>query len=180
MTDNSPMIKIGTAQKMKGNITGEWRKLKNIEFADNSELQSFGYYCFGGISIKELKIPESSEFLTIEKSTFLGSSIEKITISSKIKKISEGCFENYTKLKEFSIPKNSELQIIEKGAFDFSSIKKISLPIHLKEISESCFERCRKLQEVEINENSELQIIGKRAFSNSRIRKSVKDVFLAA
>ena len=37
MTDNSPMIKIGTAQKMKGNITGEWRKLKEKgekEYAD--------------------------------------------------------------------------------------------------------------------------------------------------
>ena len=31
MTDNSSMIKIEAAQKMKGNITGEWRKLKNIE-----------------------------------------------------------------------------------------------------------------------------------------------------
>ena len=30
MTDNSPMIKIRTAHKMKGNITGVWRKLKKM------------------------------------------------------------------------------------------------------------------------------------------------------
>ena len=92
------------------------KQLRNIEFANDSKLQ------------------------TINLKAFCESTIENIKIPSKLKQIGEKAFFYCEKLSRIKIEDDSELQIIEKEAFAFSSIESITISSNLYQLKEKwCF-----------------------------------------
>ena len=90
---------------------------------------------FNTAKMKSIQFASDSELQTIEKDAFYNSTIDNITIPSSLIKIGEKSFSN-SKIKKFQIPKNSELRIIDKQAFSFSTIESFTVPPSLIHIGE--------------------------------------------
>lgn len=131
-----------------------------------------------------ISIPES--VVSIGEYAFLGSSIETITLPSKIRIIQSGTFEGCEKLSSVVIPDVVEeikdsafarcfslklcsfpkhLNNIDNNAFCYTALEEISLPIGLRRIGEGAF-KSSKIRKVTLP--SSLKIIGNDAFADCR------------
>ena len=88
------------------------KRLKNIEFSENSELETIGEY------------------------SFCNSAIENISIPSSLKRIERNAFENCKELIQISFSENSELRSIGEYALTNSSIKDINIPSKVELLKE--------------------------------------------
>ena len=106
--------------------------------------------------IRKVVISPDSEMRVINKNAFFHSSIESISISSRIVKICDYAFEKCTQLRAIDIPNNSELQIIGKAAFFETSLTDFILPQKVKKIDDA-FRGGERIQLFEIDEYSEIE-----------------------
>ncbi|KAK8841019.1 hypothetical protein M9Y10_027856 [Tritrichomonas musculus] len=107
----------------------ECRKLKKIEFQENSELHSIGLYSFSSTNIAKITIPKSVEF--IEDSAFaLCHSLEDVVFEkeSKLQAIPYGLFSCSRNLQKVEIPDDSSIRYIGENAFIFNIIQKFFIP----------------------------------------------------
>lgn len=81
---------------------------------------------------------------------FKNSSIESISIPSKVVKIDKGAFANCEQLESFEFQESSELQFIGELAFNYSSIESITIPSKVTQISKLAFSDSINLKTVEI------------------------------
>lgn len=115
---------------------------------------------------KQLKIIEfekDSILNSIGKNAFTGTSIEKVTIPSKVTSIGEAAFFNFERLKTVEFEKDSNLNSIGKNAFSETPIEKVTIPSSCTEISESSFSQCKQLKIVEFEKDSILNSNGTSA-----------------
>lgn len=121
------------------------KKIKSIEFSDNSKLEFLGKYSFSLSSIESIKIPSS----VILIDTF--------------------AFSNCKELKKVEFSKGSKLKILDQFIFSYTSIENILIPSEITKIDDNAFIQCKKLKKVEISEDSKLESIGYCVFSYSSI-----------
>lgn len=117
------------------------KKLRFVDFAENSILK------------------------IIEKNAFENTSIEHIKIPQFVMEIKRRTFLNCSKLKQLEFHKNSELNKINFFAFKSCMDISIVIPPHVTEISNSAFQYCYQIV-AEIDENSQLKSIRKNMFND--------------
>ena len=121
--------------------------------------------------LKKVEFSENSNMQIIERFAFSGAQIEKISIPASVTKICERAFLCCSLLEKVEIPKNSSLQIIENSAFQGAGITDIFIPPSITKISKHTFYRCNRLQKIEIPENSNLREIESNSFIFTQIEK---------
>lgn len=119
--------------------------------------------------LKQISFENESNLQTIEKFAFNKSSIESITIPSQVSIIGKNAFYYCSRFQKIEFEINSNLQQIEQNAFSGSSIEKIKIPSQTTVIHEKAFYQCKKLRKIEIGYDSKLQTIGKHAFFLTQI-----------
>lgn len=128
----------------------------------NKKRHDYDVLLFARRDIKTAKIP--SFVKRIASFAFQKSSVENVSIPSKVEEISEGCFKECKQLANVTTTKRSHLRIIGKDAFLGSKIESINIPSSVTVICESAFAFCKSLKNVEISKDSNLQEIQKSAF----------------
>lgn len=119
--------------------------------------------------IKEIIFPENSEIEIFREKAFKNSTIERITIPSKVKIIEKLCFYNCKNLTTVNFSSNSELDLIEESAFEGTQIERITIPKNVIIIGDKCFKDCKNLKTVIFESNSEIRFFNESLFINSSI-----------
>lgn len=148
-----PQVKI-----LKQRSFGHHKKLKTVEFTENSQLKSIENNTFELSSIQKVVLPASFE--EIDGYSFSDSdNLVDIEISPKNKNFQ--LFENKYLLKK-SDPKNTTFDILICARRD---IENAIIPSQIKVISNCSFQNCQKLESLSFEPNSSLEIIESYAFS---------------
>lgn len=130
-----------------------------------SNIIQIGEGAFQSSQLAQIEFSKDTKFEIIEKNMFNYTKLEKISISSRIKKICEGAFYFCKYFERIDIPNNSELQVIERDVFACTQIRCIFIPSLISFIGENAFENCYCLQLIEIADKSTLQKINKNVFN---------------
>lgn len=121
------------------------------------------------IDIKSIIVPKT--IITIGQSSFFGSSINSISISSSVIKIDQYSFSQCKNLKSINFSINSQLQSIGRLAFSESSISSIKIPSKVTQIDEGAFFKCKSLKTIEFSQDSQLETISKELLLESSIER---------
>lgn len=138
------------------------------------------------INLKYIEVPEDSELEFIDEYAFYESSIEKITIPSKVIELKEGWCESTPNLTKIEVSPDNPFfsayddkliirkSSIEEENYDILSfcvrdIKDITIPSFIKKIEPDAFHKCNRIKNVKFTSDSELKIIDKYAFNCSSI-----------
>ena len=187
------------------------QKIKKIFISENSKLNeifSIGYSSIESIFIppkvtvihpftfnccdqlKYVEFSSNSESLTIEKSAFNDSEIEKIKIPSNVVLKNEWCKSIYD-LNDIEIIEMKDRNIVfyennfilgktdqSKDQFDVLLFARrgisdqcLIIPPFIQKISPYAFENCQKLNDIKINEDSKLTKIDSLSFYKSSVKK---------
>lgn len=136
--------------------------------------------------LQSIHFSENSELKIVEGSAFVDSSIESISLPSKVSELNEGWCHDTPNLTQITvIPNNknfsflNEKFIVGKSSIDndnydilffaIRNIEKVIIPSFIKIIGPYSFETCNKLSKIELSNDSELQKIEKYSFLNSTI-----------
>ena len=167
-------------------------KLKEIDFANNSNLcriEKFAFYgcdflekisihsnvnsiemnAFNSAKLKTIEFSQSSKLSYIGFGAFTKSLIESITIPESATMISDNAFYGCESLKSVTFSPNSNLQIIGNFSFTYTRIESITIPEKVTKIGDYAFNNCFNLKTVTFSPNSNLQIIGNYSFTQTKI-----------
>ena len=125
------------------------RDLNEIEFEENSELESIGEFAFSRAALDQIKIPP------------------------QIRSIGRFAFESCFCLQKVDLSKSSKLKRISEGAFKYTALISISIPACVEAIEERAFFYCLMLSRIEFSEGSQLNSIGNEAFGQTSLQKVV-------
>ncbi|ADN68853.1 leucine-rich repeat domain-containing protein [Mycoplasmopsis fermentans] len=120
---------------------------------------------FQGTGLTEITIPANVKM--IPTSTFEGcESLSKVTLNSKLEKVSWAAFKGCTSLTEINLPEN--VKFIGKHAFlNCSNLAKVEMKNKVTEIKEGAFENVTALKNITLS--TALTTLSKEAFKNSGI-----------
>lgn len=123
------------------------KKLKKVVIGD--EITSIGKNAFYGC--KNLKTVEIGKNVTSigSKAFYKCTSLEKITIPSKVKKIGTSAFHGCTKLKSVKLGKNLT-SIGSKAFYNCKKLPKITIPSKVNDIGKQAFGKCKALKVITI------------------------------
>lgn len=114
-----------------------------------STIKYIDSYCFCGCKkLKKIEFAENSQLISIGKKSFSEISIKSIELPSSLTNISPYAFSFCKKLDEITIPADSKLESIHEYTFFYTPIKKIFIPPNLAEFG---FIECKNLTDVEIS-----------------------------
>lgn len=106
-------------------------------------------YAFNYCSnIETIKFEKNSKLISIGKSAFSDSSIDKISLPSSLKTIGEYAFYK-CKMKSINFDPESKLTTIEKNAFHFNSLTCLTIPSSVNYIGEYAFYLNENLKTIE-------------------------------
>lgn len=129
-----------------------------------------GQYSFSSCpELKQVVFAENSELQIIGSHAFSGSKIETIIIPPHVTEIQSFAFSDCEQLKQIAFMDNSELHIIHMGAFQKTKIGNIKIPQHVKKICQDAFQHSY-LDIIDFPENSELETIEDFAFGSTFIK----------
>ena len=115
--------------------------------------------------LEEIEFPNDSKLQTIDKYAFSETAIKRIIIPSSVTLIDEYAFSNCQQLQIIEIPNDSKLQTIGACAFSQTAIENIIISSSVTSIGEYAFSDCDQLYRIEISSDIKLQSIDKYAFS---------------
>ena len=116
---------------------------------------------------KQLKIVDfqkDSQLQIIDCHSFQRTSIEKISIPSKVTELKMAAFHDCMNLRSIDIPFDSELRRINLGAIDNTLIASIYIPSKIEYFEKSIFKDCEKLQIIEFASKNIIEKIRKCVF----------------
>lgn len=99
-------------------------------------------------NIKSITFSNDSAIQLIGNFSFAYSSIENITIPSKVVKICKKAMYNCKSLTSIQLNDDSQLRSIDEYAFSGSSLNSISIPSHVKIIRQYSFYLCNFLNDI--------------------------------
>lgn len=130
-----------------------------------------GSYAFsGGFNVIEIEFSDDSALETIGFSAFNRSQISQITIPASVTTIGEQAFANTLSLETITFSPDSALEKIENSVFENSSISEVSIPESVTEIGASSF-NSSSLTEITIP--ASIAAIGEQAFANTTNLESI-------
>lgn len=112
-----------------------------------SKVNAMGYGAFAQCGATQITIPEG--LISLEEDVFYHSSLQKVTLPSSLKEISNYCFHLCASLQSIEIP--SSIKKIGNRAFLESGITSITLP-QVETIGYAAFSNCKQLTEVKLGE----------------------------
>ncbi|KAK8865394.1 hypothetical protein M9Y10_010939 [Tritrichomonas musculus] len=157
-----------------------------------SSIKRISPFCFENCKkIKTIEFSEDSELCSIGNNVFSDSSIEHLSIPQQLRELEDGWCANTPNLFSISVSsKNKNFKIIEEkllvGKLDQKSeiydvlhfacrdIEHVKIPSCIKKITKNCFQKCKDLEKIEIDEFSELTTIEEGTFDKS----SLEDLFI--
>lgn len=158
---NDYVIKTITENSFKDN-----RKIKSIEFSDDSELQTIQNSAFSGSSLKFLSIPAT--VTNLEEGWCIGAAhLIEITLSPLNNNFSYS--DDIQKI--LTSKSNSKSKIFDVIIFACRDVNFVEISSQITEIGSHSFSDCKCIEKVEFSKESELKIIGKESFSNSSVDK---------
>lgn len=136
--------------------------------------------------IRTINFEENSEFRTINKNAFFGSSLVEIEIPQSVIELKEGWCCGAFKLDKVTVDLNnpnfsfinysflvgksdSKSDVFDVLLFARRKLIEADIPSYIKRISSYAFEGCKQLNSISFQENSLLTSIGEYSFSNSSI-----------
>lgn len=139
------------------------------------------------VLINTIIFPDDSELHTIESKAFTNSTIQSITIPSKVINLAEGWCKSTPELTQILISPNNphftyldnehKIIISKKNSDDFDTIifasrdiKNVFIPANIKHICSYSFMGCTNINKFKIDEKSQLTSIGKFAFYDTTIK----------
>lgn len=138
----------------------------------NEGLTSIGDYAFSNIGyLREMELPDS--LLTLGKAAFSSTSLESMTISSRITDIPDSLFKGCSKLETVILPEG----ITEIGEYAFydTQLMSIHLPSTLKTIDAHAFDNSiGNSEKSSIEIPNSVEHIGEYAFANNKYMTSCK------
>lgn len=131
-------------------------------------------YAFEGCKkLKTVQFPDDSNLLYINSYAFFESSITEIIIPPHVKQIGAYAFNNCKKLKNVKFSENSELRLIDSYSFSSTLITSIQIPSNVQQIGSYAFNNCQSLQSLTFSEDSQLIFIDGYSFFGSSIESVV-------
>lgn len=109
---------------------------------------------YRSLKLEYVKFADDSEVQIIGKKSFYQTSLQTISIPTKLKNICEKAFGKCFRLTNVEIPDNSELQSIGRKAFYKTEIEYFTIPSKLVELGENWFADTVKLKQININPNN--------------------------
>ena len=123
---------------------------------------------FESTCCSSITIPDN--VTSIGKQAFWNSEIEKVTLGTGLKSLSNCCFLTATKLTEVNIPET--ITVIEASAFQgCTALKSVSIPSSVTNIQLQAFLGCSALETIIIPDS--VTTIGQAAFRNCTSLKSI-------
>lgn len=119
--------------------------------------------------LKSVDFENESKLRIIDKKAFIQIPIEKIVIPSHVTLIGDKAFNLCRRINHVDFDKDSKLQIIGSKTFKETSIKSIKIPSQVKEIGRKAFYHS-KLQSFEIESQSQLQTFNEKSFHKTSIK----------
>ena len=130
----------------------ECKSLKQVNFGENSRLESMGNGAFGECSL-----------------------LENIEIPDSVTVIEKHAFRECKSLKQVNFGENSRLESIGESAFEECSLLgKVEIPENIRVIERFAFRICKSLKQVNFGENSRLENIGAEAFMCCSLLENIK------
>ena len=144
-------IKIpASVKEIRGHVFNGCKQLENVEFAEDSKLE------------------------TIYGNAFESTSLKKITIPASVTTIKFNAFGRCEQLQSVTFAPGSQLKTIEKATFyNCTALKEIEIPKSVKEIRRIAFGNCTKLESVTFEPDSKLETIGGGAFEGCSALKTI-------
>lgn len=130
------------------------KKLRRVEFAENSEID------------------------VIDENAFVNSNIEYIEIPRSVKQINNDAFNCCMHLKRVDFQQNSQIQTIGDDAFALTSIKSFIIPSNVSLIGNHVFDMCMDLKIIEIEENTNLDNITFSITSDSKAHLTIMIIMI--
>ncbi|MDE6670525.1 MAG: leucine-rich repeat domain-containing protein [Muribaculaceae bacterium] len=182
-----------------GNHAWSDTPLFQINFAENSQLKTIGYYAFLGCrNLEEFIMPNSVTELLTENYPYYGcqfencdalttlhisdgvtelpryfayecKSLQNIHLPIGLETIKEGAFRGARSLQEIEFPET--LKTIESAAFYESDLQNVVLPESVISLDNYAFAECGKLEKITLN--SHCSDFARAVFRNSRALKTV-------
>lgn len=108
--------------------------------------------------LRKIQFSENSELISIESNSLSETSIENITIPSHVKSIGYNAFYFCYHLKKVEFLNDSELELIKNNAFQQTYIEYLSIPSSVTEFNERWCDGLSKLNKIKIMPNKNLFI----------------------
>lgn len=170
------------------------RDIEQITIPDSIiYINSFSFS--GCLTLKSITFSEGSELQMIDKNSFSNSTVEFLSIPSKVVELKEGWCHRTPRLNKVDIsPLNENFAYLDHdqkmivgksrtndGCFDIlifacRDMIRVIIPAYVRRISAFAFASCKRLKTVGLSEDSELFSIGEKAFANS----SLESIFIPA
>ena len=139
-----------SVKEIRGHVFNGCEQLENVEFAEDSELETIYWNVFDSTSLKKITIPASVTTIEFE------------------------AFGRCEQLKSVTFAPGSQLKTIEKATFyNCTALKEIEIPKSVKEIRRIAFGNCTKLESVTFEPDSKLETIGGGAFEGCSALKTI-------
>lgn len=130
-----------------------------IDWGDNPTIETIPERSFSGYKAKKISLPDS--VVTIEKSAFYDSYLEKITLGKNVKTIGDSAFLRCRYLESINLPESLKT-IGDRAFYSCVALKEIKIPNGVESIGEKAFYACSSLSIVEIGKG--LKTISEQVF----------------
>ena len=117
---------------------------------NNIEVKGIGVRALSSKKIKEVSFEENSNVEYIERRAFYGSSIKSITIPNSVKNIYQNCF-SYSLLEKVEFESGSKVEAISGSMFfECQNLSSVNIPNSVKSIGTFAFYNCKNLKSLYI------------------------------
>lgn len=172
----------------------ECHQLKNVEFAEDSQLQRVGDGCFAWCdSLREITLPNTvasigeaafawctnlkkintpSSLTKLGCYAFAWSGIEEVLITQSFREIPAGCFEGCVYIKHLDLSQYPNITKLGDTSFRLCQQLEVRFNENITEIGIACFSGCQPVN-LDLSKCKNLKTIGEAAFYNCQYNKEI-------
>lgn len=167
-------VYIPTSVAELGKYAFYYAPIKELEFAETTNLTSIPYYAFGGLQITELTLPEGLVNLGTADSYSDGSAfysnkkLTTVNLPSTLENIYYNAFYYSEALTTVNFPNGSNLKYIGQNAFGSCfAMTSFTVPASVETVGSQAFYNNKNMTSVTFAEGTKVKNINKQAFQNS-------------
>ena len=108
--------------------------------------------------LKKIEFEENSKLIKIGTKSFADSSIRRIVVPRSVEEIGVGAFFGCSELKKIEFEPDTKLNQIDQKALAYSSVEGFIVPAMVEKIQDDTFEECENLKTIEILGNLDFNL----------------------